>query len=44
MSMVAPGFLRQLFEFDQTERQNIPQQRRPERKTGASSSLPPITR
>jgi hypothetical protein len=44
MSMVAPGFLRQLFEFDQTEQRNIPQQRRPERKTGASSSLPPITR
>jgi hypothetical protein len=44
MSVVAPGFLRQLFEFDQAEQQNIPQQRRPERKTGASSSLPPITR
>jgi hypothetical protein len=44
MSVVAPGFLRQLFELDQSEPQIIPKQRRSERKTGAASSLPPVTR
>jgi hypothetical protein len=45
MSMMAPGFLRQLFEFDQTEPQIIPQDRRaPEKSSARASSSPPATR
>jgi hypothetical protein len=47
MSMVAPGFLRQLFEFDQTVPHIIPPERRaPDRSSSNSraSSSPPATR
>ncbi len=46
MSMLAPGFLRQLFEFDQSVPHIIPpEQRSPEPDNArASSSLPPATR
>lgn len=45
MSMVAPGFLRQLFEFDQNAPQIIPPDKRPPERSGArSSSAPPATR
>ena len=45
MSMVAPGFLRQLFEFDQTAPQIIPPEKRPPERSGSrASSAPPATR
>jgi hypothetical protein len=46
MSMVAPGFLRQLFEFDQQAQPRIlPPDQRTEQKTGARSrNSPPVTR
>ncbi len=47
MSMVAPGFLRQLFEFDQSVPHIIPPDNRPPEKTTSNaraSSLPPATR
>jgi len=45
MSMVAPGFLRQLFEFNQNPPQVIQTpQERPKDSRGQSSSLPPVTR
>jgi hypothetical protein len=46
VSMVAPGFLRQLFEFDQTVPHIIPPERRgPEKQSNSrASSSPPATR
>lgn len=45
MSMLAPGFLRQLFEFDQSVPHIIPpEQRSPEPDNARASSLPPATR
>ncbi len=46
MSVVAPGFLRQLFEFDQpTDSRIIPPDQRAEQRAGTrSSSEPPVTR
>jgi AsmA-like C-terminal region len=47
MSLVAPGFLRQLFEFDQTVPHIIPPDRRPPEKSSnntRASSFPPATR
>jgi AsmA-like C-terminal region len=45
MSVVAPGFLRQLFEFDQTVPHIIPPDTRgPETTTARASSSPPTTR
>ncbi|NJM35223.1 MAG: AsmA-like C-terminal region-containing protein [Rhodomicrobium sp.] len=47
MSMVAPGFLRQLFEFEQNEPSILPPQHRPETRAstdGRASSQPPVTR
>jgi hypothetical protein len=45
MSMLAPGFLRQLFEFDQSVPHIIPpEQRSPEPDNTRASSAPPATR
>ena len=45
MSVVAPGFLRQLFEFDQSAPHIIPPDSRPpEKSTARASSSPPATR
>ena len=47
MSMVAPGFLRQLFEFDQTEPSILPPEQRRDasaRSGSQSISEPPVTR
>lgn len=47
MSVVAPGFLRQLFEFDQDAPQTAPDEKRAPEKSGANvraSSVPPVTR
>jgi hypothetical protein len=45
LSMLAPGFLRQLFEFDQSVPHIIPpEQRSPEPDNARASSLPPATR
>lgn len=41
MSMVAPGFLRQLFEFDQTEQRAMPPEKRSESQSGGA---PAVTR
>jgi hypothetical protein len=45
MSVVAPGFLRQLFEFDQTAPHIIPPDKRaPDKSSARASSSPPATR
>lgn len=44
VSMVAPGFLRQIFEFEQAPPRIIPREEKPPQAQSKASSLPPITR